>query len=122
MHPADLEHETTAPQSRQIALLAHLAAYSNLFLPAIAPLLLPIGILAMRPDDPFVVDHAKESLNFQISLWLYGSLFGLLSLVLIGLPFLLAVISLGFFMPIVASVEALSGNIYRYPLAIRLVR
>lgn len=117
----NLEHETMDERSRRIALLAHLAAYSNLFLPAIAPLLLPIAVLALWPDDPFVVDHAKESLNFQISLWIYGGIFGLLSLILIGLPFLLVVLGLGLVMPIVASVETLSGNLYRYPLTIRLV-
>lgn len=116
MHYPLTEPDTTA---RNLAIVAHLAAYSGLFLPAIAPIVIPIVILAIRPDDPFVREHALESLNLEITLWGAIAVFGLLSLVLIGLPFLLVAILFGMIAPIPAAVAAASGHSHRYAFTIR---
>ncbi len=110
------EPDTTA---RNLAIVAHLAAYSGFFLPAIAPIVIPILILASRPDDPFVREHALESLNLEITLWGAIALSGLLSLVLIGIPFLLVALLFGMIAPISAAVAAASGHSHRYAFTIR---
>lgn len=107
---------------RNLAVVSHLAAYSGFFLPAVAPLLIPIFILSMRPDDPFVREHALESLNLEITLWVAITIFAILSLVLIGLPFLLVAVLFGMIAPIPAAIAAAEGRIHRYPFVVRFFR
>lgn len=83
---------------------------------------LPIAIMFLS-DDPVVKENAKESLNFHINIYIYAIVFILLSLVLIGLPFLAVLFLLSWVMPIVAIIK-IFGNperVYRYPLIFRLL-
>lgn len=98
----------------------------------LAPLLV---WLLKRDEHPFIDHHAKESLNFQLTVLLvvlggavlavpaviFGILtlgIGLILLVLLGL----VVLVLWFVLPIVAAVKAGNGEGYRYPVVIRFVR
>jgi uncharacterized protein len=71
---------------------------------------------------PFVAEQAKESLNFQITVFLLGLVFALLALVLIGfvLLWLLGVANL--VLVIIAAIQTSSGKPYRYPFCLRLVK
>jgi uncharacterized protein len=71
---------------------------------------------------PFVAEQAKESLNFQITVFLLGLAFLGLALVLIGFVFLwiLGVVNLIFV--IIAAIQVSGGKPYRYPLCLRLVK
>ena len=78
--------------------------------------------LIKREDDPFVEEHSREALNFQISALIYGIVSALLILLIIGIFLLLA---LGIFVvvaAVVAAIKAANGDDFRYPLTIRLVR
>ena len=91
--------------------------------------------LCKREVSPFVDLHAKESLNFQISLLIYsaglavlGFIGAVLTLVFIGylllIPVMLGAAALWIFqiiVMIIASVSANQGSAYRYPLSIRLI-
>ena len=98
----------------------------------LAPLLV---WLLKRDEHPFIDHHAKESLNFQLTVLLvvlggavhavpaviFGILtlgIGLILLILLGL----VVLVLWFVLPIVAAVKAGNGEGYRYPVVIRFVR
>lgn len=90
----------------------------------IAPL---IVMLTYGERSPYVRRHAVESLNFHISLLIYGIAAILLTLFTIGLA-LIVVIPLGFavfvaalIFIIQASVKASNGEDYRYPFTLRLV-
>ncbi|MEN0060879.1 MAG: DUF4870 domain-containing protein [Myxococcota bacterium] len=116
-----MSYSLTRPdtQSRNLAVIAHLAAYSGLILPALAPIIIPIVVLAIKPHDEYVREHALESLNLEITLWLAIAFFGLLSFLLIGLPFLLVTILFGLIAPIPAAIAAATGEPHRYSFIIR---
>ena len=90
----------------------------------IAPLLI---MLTKGNESPFVRKHAVESLNFQISLLIYGGVALLFSIITIGLG-LIVVIPVGIVVFIAAlvfliqaSIKAANGEDYRYPLTLRFV-
>jgi hypothetical protein len=90
----------------------------------LAPLLI---MLTVGNQSPFVRRHAVESLNFQISLLIYGAVAFLFSLLTFGLG-LIIVLPLGLValvaiivLLIQASIRASNGEDYRYPLTLRFV-
>lgn len=92
-------------------------------------LLLGVGFLlplivyfVKRQDAPLTAEHAKEALNFHISIYLYAFISFLLVFVFIGIPLIFAVVIMGLVLPIVACLKASEGQLYRYPLTIRLVK
>ncbi len=105
--------------SRNLAMVAHLAAYSWFVLPFLAPIIIPIVVLAVRSDDPFVREHALESLNLEITVWLAVVTFGLLSFVLVGIPFLVATLLFAVIAPIPGAIAAATGEAHRYRFVIR---
>ncbi|PMB18872.1 DUF4870 domain-containing protein [Fischerella thermalis] len=106
-------------QRKLLSALSHGAIFFSSLIVSIG---IPIAILFIS-NDPIVKENAKESLNFHINLYIYGIIFGLLSIILIGVPFLIGLWIVSLIMPIIAIVRVLSGpNIpYRYPLIFRLV-
>lgn len=85
-------------------------------------LLLPLIVyLVKKVESPLVAEHAKEALNFHISLVLYGIITGLLCLVFIGLLLIPVLLIIGVVFPIIAAIKASNGEFYRYPLTLRLV-
>ena len=78
--------------------------------------------LVFKGRGPFLEHHAKEALNFQITVIIAAIVSGLLILALVGFVLLPLVGIWAFIMPIVAAVKANSGEWYRYPLTLRLVK
>lgn len=86
-------------------------------------LLLPFIVWLVKKNEPGVVAaHAKEALNFHLSLLFYAIACIPLVFILIGIPLLIALGIGGVVLAIIASVRASDGILYRYPLTIRLVR
>jgi uncharacterized Tic20 family protein len=117
----------TVQQSRQWALFAHLSAFAGLLigLNFLGPLII---YLVKKNEDPFVADHAREALNFNLSVFIYllggGILAVVLTLILIGIllfPVLFAIVIAWIVLTIMAAVKANGGETYRYPLTIRFV-
>jgi uncharacterized Tic20 family protein len=78
--------------------------------------------LLKRNDHPFVDDQGKEALNFQISMTIYGIIAGILVILLVGIALLALVAIADFILVIVASMKANDGELYRYPVTIRLIQ
>ena len=74
-----------------------------------------------QDEDPFVIEHAKEALNFQISTTIAGLLVSLSMAVLIGCLLLPVFLIAALVLPILAIVAASQGQSYRYPYNWRLV-
>jgi uncharacterized Tic20 family protein len=70
----------------------------------------------------FVADQARESLNFQITVFLLGLLFLVLAFVLIGFVFLWILGLVNLILVIIAAMQVSDGKPYRYPFCLRLVR
>ena len=98
---------------KTLALLCHILTF-------IAPILAPLIIWLIKKDESaFIAYHAKESLNFQITvvivcLILVISIIGLVVVWLVGIFSLILVI--------LASLKASEGKLYKYPFTIRLVK
>ena len=112
---------------RTWAMIAHLSSFLGYLVAGCGGILGPLVVWLIKKDESgFVADQAKESLNFQISLLIYGvalfmSIFMLFSLLLLpfAIPFLAII---GFVLPIVGGIKANEGQFYRYPLSIRFIR
>ncbi len=127
-------NEVTNSEERGWAMAAHLCGLlwvlgsgGLIFLPfgglALFTLLGPLIILLAKGQSmPFVAAQAKESLNFQITVWLLGLAFALLAILLIGfvLLWILGVVNL--VLVIIAAIRVSDGTPYRYPFAWRLVK
>jgi len=77
--------------------------------------------LIKRDEDVFVEWHARESLNFQISMLIYLTVSVILMLVLIGFLLFIVLAIFGLVVNITAAIKAANGDWYRYPLIIRFV-
>jgi uncharacterized Tic20 family protein len=98
--------------------LCHLSAFLGV------ALILPLIVYLVTKDDPnsTIPGHAKETLNFHISLFIYAIISGILIVVVIGAFMLGAIAIAGFILAIIGAVKASNGELYRYPLTIRLVK
>ena len=103
-------------------MLCHLAALSGLIGIPFGHLLGPFIVWLLKKNDyPFVDEQGKESLNFQISISIYGIVAALLILVKIGIILLAGLLFADLILVIIASVKTSSGENYRYPLTIRFI-
>jgi len=85
-------------------------------------LILPLVVyLVKKQDSPLTAEHAKEALNFHISIYIYAIISVFLSLLLIGIPLLIAISIGSIVCAIIACFKASEGQFYRYPLTLRLV-
>ncbi|GGM14076.1 DUF4870 domain-containing protein [Deinococcus aerophilus] len=77
----------TLPEAdRSGALLIHLSPLAGFLLPTLGNVLGPlIAWLALRDRSRALDDQGKEALNFQLSMWLYGVIIGVLVFVLFSL-------------------------------------
>lgn len=81
-----------------------------------------IILLSKGQSMPFVAAQAKESLNFQITVWLLGLVFALLAVVLIGFVFLWILGIVNLVLVVIATIRVSDGTPYRYPFCLRLVK
>lgn len=101
------------------SVLCHLSYFFGF---ALISFLFPMTVyLVMRDESPYVTHHAREALNFHLSLLLY--IICCIPLCFIGVGFLLlgAVAVTGIVCSIVAAVKASKGLFYHYPITIRFV-
>jgi uncharacterized protein len=85
----------------------------------IAPLII---WLVFKGRGPFLEHHAKEALNFQITVAIALVASFVLMFLLVGFVLLLVLLPWMLIMPILAAVKANNGEWFRYPLTLRLVK
>lgn len=111
-------------ENRNWALIAHVSSLSSFI--GIPGFIGPLVVwLAKKDELPFASEQAKEALNFQISLFIYGVICVVLVMTvigaLIGIPGLIALVVVEVVFTIIASIKAGEGKAYRYPMTIRLI-
>jgi uncharacterized Tic20 family protein len=109
---------------RQWAMGCHLVALCGILIPIpAANVLAPLVVwLLKREDGAFIDDQGKESLNFQISLFIYAIACGMLAIIGIGILLLLPLALFGLVCVIMAAIKASEGTKFRYPVCIRLIK
>ena len=107
---------TPTSDEKTLAILAHILTIVSSF---IAPLII---YLLKKDESTFVSEHAKESLNFQITIFILYMISFALMLVFIGflLVWLLSMVNL--LLVIIATIKANENRIYRYPINFRLIK
>lgn len=104
-------------------MLCHISAFAFFVFPAFGNILGPLIIWLIKKEEyPFVDEQGKEALNFQISITIYSLAAALLSIILIGIPILIALFFFDFILVVIASIKANDGYHYKYPLSIELIR
>ena len=84
--------------------------------------LVPLVIMLVKGGtSPFVRRHAVESLNFQLSMLIYGFVGFLLIFVGIGIFVVPVLAVLWLVFVVIATMRASEGRPYRYPMTIRFV-
>ena len=93
----------------------------------------PLIVWLIRREDPVVEPHAREALNFQLSLLIYFAvgtviaivaavtIVGILLAILIGI-FLTVLVIAEIVFAIVASLAASRNEMYRYPFNLNLIK
>jgi uncharacterized protein len=113
---------STSSEVRTWSVLCHASALLGLFFHFFGHLLGPLIVWLVKRDlSPEIDANGKESLNFQISMLIYDIIAGILCLVLIGIPILIALWIMNTVLVIVASVKTSNGEFYRYPFTIRFL-
>lgn len=139
--------QTLSPTSseRQWAALAHLSALvlallTSWFAGVAGVLAAAVVYFIKRDDSAFVREHAREALNFNLSMFIYACVAAAIGIVLVGATVLTLGIGLLVTIPaglvlvlaiaaiavtwlvcsVVATVKAWNGEAYRYPLTLRL--
>lgn len=82
----------------------------------IAPLII---YLVKKDESKFIAEHAKESLNFQITLTIVCVL---LFITIIGILLVWIIMIAALILVIIATIRASEGKLYKYPLTIRLIK
>ena len=83
-------------------------------------IILPLVVLFAASDE-FVRANAREALNFHITIFIYFIVSAVLCLVVIGFVLFVALIIFMFVTSIIATVKASQGQMYHYPITIRMI-
>jgi uncharacterized Tic20 family protein len=120
--PPPAPTSSTSSEVRTWSVLCHASALLGLFFHFFGHLLGPLLVwLIKRADAPEIDANGKESLNFQLSMLIYDIIAGILCLVVIGIPILIALWILNTVFVIIASIRTSEGKFYRYPFTIRFL-
>jgi len=104
---------TPTNDERTLAILAHILTLVGGFIP-------PLIIYLLKKDESaFVAAHARESLNFQITMMI---IFIILAILIIGILFIWVAGLLDLVLVVVATIRASENKLYRYPFNIRLIK
>jgi uncharacterized Tic20 family protein len=122
--PAETQAQPTVnPSDEKIwATVAHAGTLAGCIVP-FGNIIVPLAVyLIKKEESAFIGEHAKESLNFQISLTIYSIGAWVLTFLLIG--FLLFPVLIIFWLVFVikASLAAHKGDSFRYPYILHLVK
>ena len=110
----------TTQEERTWALASHVGCVVGAMV-AMAFLVPLIIMLVKGNESGFVRSHAVESLNFQLSMLIYGIVGLILAFVLIGFIILPVLGVLWLVCVVLATMRASEGRDYRYPVTIRFV-
>jgi uncharacterized Tic20 family protein len=108
---------------RTWAMLAHLSALAGLVVWIAGCVLGPLAVwISRRDQSAFVAEHAREALNFNITVALAAVVCLLLMLVFVGFILGAALFIAWLVLTLIAAIKASEGAPYRYPISLRLIK
>lgn len=121
--------DTTAPRAspteneRTWGMLAHLSALAGVVIWLLGCVLGPLAVwLSRRDQSEFVAAHAREALNFNITVVLAAVVCMALMVVFVGFILGTALFIGWLVLTLIAAIRASEGELYRYPFSLRLVK
>lgn len=122
-------YEQPNSDARMWAMFCHLSGLAGFAIPIVlSGIIAPLIVWQIkRNEHPFIDEHDKEALNFQLTIALYMVIgVGMCFITCVGIalvPFVVgAIYLLDIIFMIIAAIKANSGEHYRYPLSIRFIR
>ena len=107
---------------RNWAMACHLLALVGALGNGIGYLLGPlIAWLTKRNDHPFIDEHGKEAVNFQITMFIALLCCIPLIFIIIGIPLMILIGLAMTILPIIGGIKAANGEFFRYPLSVRFL-
>lgn len=107
---------TPTSEERTMAILAHVLCIVAGF---IAPL---VVYLVKKDSSDYAAAHAKESLNFQLTMLIAYFISFILMIVFIGILFLVLLSIANLVLVIVATIKASENKMYKYPFSIKFIK
>ncbi len=108
-------------ENRNWAMATHLSALIGLIGIPLGNIIGPLVVwLLKREEHKFIDRSGKESLNFQISMTIYGLVAFATVLIGIGIILLPIILIANFVLVIIASIKTSDGE--KYPLTIRFIK
>ena len=110
-------------EEKNWGMFCHLSALAGFIGVPYGNVLGPLVVwLIKKNESAFVDDQGKESLNFHLSVALYGTIAALSMFILIGFVLFPIVYLFGLIYTILGAIAASNGQKYRYPLTIRFLQ
>ena len=107
---------TPTSDEKTMGILAHILTLVGGF---VAPLII---YLIKKDNSPYVTAHAKESLNFQLTMLIAYIVSWILVVILIGFLLVFLVIVANLVLVIIATIKASEGKFYKYPFSIKFIK
>ncbi|MCB9304458.1 MAG: DUF4870 domain-containing protein [Lewinellaceae bacterium] len=120
----DPKEENLIPDSNEkmVATFSHLGIVAGTIVPFGSVLLPLILWLVYKDKSEYVAYHAKEALNFQLTMLIGFVASAILIFVVIGIPLLIVLAIVDLVFCIIAAMRANEGERYRYPYTFRFIK
>ena len=106
---------TPTSDEKTMAILSHILCI-------VAGFLAPLIIYLAKKDSPYITAHAKESLNFQLTMIIGHIISFILWFIIIGLLLTWLLVIVNLVLVIIATIRASENKLYKYPFTIRFVK
>ncbi len=108
--------EQPSSDDTTIAALTHIGGIFFGFIPSL------VVWLIYKDKSPFIADQSREALNFQITMAIGGFICIILMVIIIGIFLIWVLWVVNIVLCILAAIKASSGEQFRYPFALRLIK
>ena len=113
---------THTADEKNWVLFTHLAGLAGQVFP-FGGILGPLLVWQMKKQEmPFLDQHGKDAVNFQLSMALFMIISIPFMFIIIGIPALIALVFTQLIGTVLASIKAYNGEKYKYPLSLRFLK
>lgn len=113
----DVPFSPPTSDERMLAILSHILTV----VPGVGILAPLIIYILKNRESQYVAYHSRESLNFQITIFILYFIAFVLMIVLIGFFLIWLVGILNIVLAVIATIRASENRLYRYPFSIRII-
>jgi len=112
----------TSEYENNWAMAAHLGTILGSFIP-FANIIIPIAIMqSFKNESEYIVKHAKDSLNFQLTLLVYYIMSIVLIFIIVGIIMIPMIYIASIIVTIIAGIKASKGEYYDYPFNMNFIK